>query len=176
MASRRKAERASPVEEDADFVSVTITAAAAGNYSAGDVLSASASAGAGVATAVELSETYAVKQIAQVVAVCSEDSVVFRLRLHFYDYNPAAADVEMDDNEAVDFAKNATGAAGYIGSVTLSAFRDGGTSMAVSETELIDKLLRVASGLSKVYMVVEVLDAEANETAAMTVRFDIYFR
>ena len=87
---------------------------------------------------------------------------------------PAAADVEMDDNAAFDFAKNSTGAAGYLGSITLPAFADRGTSMAVAEGDLIDKLLACSATLGSVYMVVETLDAETNETAGMTIRFDFY--
>lgn len=115
-------------------------------------------------------------KVQQVVAVCSEDSITARLRLHFYNYNPAAADVEMDDNIAADFAKNATGAAGYLGSIQLNAFVDRGTSMSVSETDLIGKLLACSTSLGSVYMVVQILDADAAETAGMTIRFDFYLQ
>ena len=162
------------VEEIKKYVSVTLTCAAAGNYTAGDVMSASATGDAGTATAVPVGGRGEIVNVRQVIAVCSEDSVLNRLRLHFYNYNPAAADVEMDDNAAGDFAKNATGAAGYLGSITLNAFRDGGTSMAVSETNFIDKLLVCSATLGSLYMVVETLDDETNETASMTIRFDFY--
>lgn len=175
MTTRKRDYQAVSVEECKQFVSVTVTCAAAENYTAGDVMSSTATGDAGAATEVELGDTYDVTRIKQIIALCSEDSVLNRLRLHFYDYNPAAADVEMDDNVAGDWAKNATARAGYLGSILLSAFADRGTSMAVSETDLIDKLLRTKVGSSKVYMVVETVDAETNETAAMTIRFDIYF-
>lgn len=156
------------------FSSVTLTCAAAGNYTAGDVMSNSATGDAGVALEVPVGGRGEIVTVKQIVAVCSEDSVLNRLRLHFYNYNPAAADVEMDDNAAGDFAKNSTGAAGYLGSIPLPAFRDGGTSMAVAEANLVDKLLACSTTLGSVYMVVETLDDETNETAGMTIRFDFY--
>lgn len=163
------------VEEIKRFVSVTLTCAAATDYTAGDVMSSSGTDGVGVALAVPVGGRGDVVNVRQVVAVCSEDSVLNRLRLHFYNYNPAAADVEMDDNIAGDWAKNATGAAGYLGSITLPAFADRGTSMAVAEGDLIDKMLACSLTLGSVYMVVETLDNETNETASMTIRFDFYF-
>lgn len=162
------------VEELKKYVSVTLTCVAATDYSAGDVMSASATNDAGTATAVPVGGRGEIVNIRQIIAVCSEDSVLNRLRLHFYNYNPAAADVEMDDNIAGDFAKNSTGAAGYLGSIELAAFADRGTSMAVSETPLVDKLFVCAATTGNLYMVVETIDAETNETAGMTIRFDFY--
>ena len=175
MVRRGQAREPELVEEKIKFFTVTVTCAAAGDYAANDIMSNSATGDAGVAAVVVFDSKAAIALVKQVTAVCSEDSVLNRLRLHFYNYNPAAADVEMDDNAAFDFAKNATGAAGYIGSIDLPAFRDGGTSMAVAEANLVDKYLAELTTGTAVYMVIETLDAETNETASMTIRFDFYF-
>lgn len=158
-------------------VSVTLTAAAAGDYAANDVVSNSATGDAGVAgqIAAAVTNNGEVAILDSVSAVCSEDSVVFRLRLHFYNYNPAAADVEMDDNAAFDFAKNATGAAGYLGYVDLPAFADRGTSASHSQADNLRKLLKCGASTTTLYYVVQTLDAEANETTSMTIRFDFSF-
>jgi hypothetical protein len=174
MSGRRRATEPSLVEEQKNFVSVTLTAVAAGNYTAGDIVSNDADDTEGDAIEIPL-ESFSIRNIRQIVAVCSEDSIVARLRLHFYDYNPAAADVEMDDNIAGDFAKNATGAAGYLGSVLMTAFVDRGTAMSVADAQYVDLLVRTKEGSTKIYMVAEFADAEANEAAGMTIRFDIYF-
>ena len=162
------------IEEDKKFATVSVTVAAAGDYAANDVMSNSATGDAGVAKAVPVGGKGEIVNVRQIIATCTEDSVLNRLRLHFYNYSPAAADVEMDDNAAFDFAKNATGLAGYVGSIDIPAFRDGGTSMAVAEGNLIDKLLACSTSDGNLYMVIETLDAETSETAGMTLKFDFY--
>lgn len=175
MTTRKRDAQAEPVEEGKYHVQVTLTVAAAGNYSAGNIMSNSATDGAGVATKIELGEVFAVKRIRQIITKCDEDSVTFIPRYHFYDQEPAAADVEMDDRTAGDFAKTATGRAAYLCSILGGAFVDRGTAMAVSETDLIDKLVRTASGKSAIWLVLEDTTGETNETAGMTFTIDIYF-
>lgn len=176
MSGRTKDRQPQDVSEFKKTVQVTLTVAAAGNYTAGDILSNSATGDAGVAKEIELYETFGTMEIAQIVMKCDEDSLTFRPRYHFYNYNPVAADVEMDDNAAADFAKITAGRDGYLGAVTGGAFADRGTAMSVSVAELVNFLLRTKAGSSKVYMVLETLDDEANETAGMTFTIDIYFR
>lgn len=159
------------------MVSATLTCAAAGNYAANDVISQSATSDAGVALTLSNVVNRAGKTaiLDSISAVCSEDSVVWRLRLHFYDYSPAAADVEMDDNVAFDFAKTATGAAGYLGYIDLPAMADRGTAMAHAQLDSIRRQFKCKAGSKHLYMLPETLDAETNETASMTIRFDTYW-
>lgn len=158
-------------------VSVTVTAAAAGDYAANDIISNSATGDAGVAaTLANVVDTVGqIGRLVKVNMVCSEDSVAFRPRLHFYDYSPLAADVEMDDNIAADFAKIAAGAAGYLGYVDLPAFADRGTAMAQTQVDDLNVLFATTSTSSSLYVVIQTLDAEANETASMTIRLDTYW-
>lgn len=161
--------------ESVRFASVSITCAAAGDYAANDVLSNSATGDAGVANVLELARLGDIAKILQITAKCNEDSVLFRTALDFYDTNPAAADVEMDDNATVDFAKTSTGAAAWMGRIVLPAFADKGTSLAAADGDLLDKLIRAKVDNHKVYFVASTLDAEANETAGMILTFEFYF-
>ena len=163
------------VQEPAQF-SVTLTAAAAGDYAANDIVSNSAVDGSGVAgviTGVGPAGSLAI--LDGINAVCSEDSVVMQLRIHFYNYNPAAADVELDDNAVADFAKNATGAAGYLGYAGIAAMTDRGTAMAHGQVNSLNLPLKLGS-TQNLYYVVQTVSAETNETAGMTIRFDFTFK
>lgn len=154
-------------------VAVSLTAAAAGDYGAGDIISNSATGDAGVANALPgvVDVAGQTARIVGIIAKCNEDSVVHQLRLHFYDYNPAAADVELDDNAAGDFAKNATGLAGYKGYIDLPAMVDLGTSIAFAQ--LHNQKFMVATNASTgLWFVVQTITAETNETAGMIFTFD----
>ncbi len=159
------------------MVSVGFVAAAAGDYAAADVISNNVTDTFGVALPVGtvVSTAGEVAILDAIVARCSEDSVLFRLRLHFYNTNPLPADVEMDDNIAADWAKTATGRNAYLGSVTLPAMADMGTAMAMAQADNLRKLLGTKTASSGLWFVVETLDAEANETALMRLDFDLYF-
>ena len=87
------------VEAFKRIVSVTLTVdASTGNYSAGMVVGDNDGAGLGTAKAVQIGlHRDELVEVREVIAVCNEDSVLNRLRLHFFNYSPAAADVEMDD-------------------------------------------------------------------------------
>lgn len=163
------------VEVVKNYVDFTITCAAAGNYAALDVMSASATDGAGAATEVAIGGQGEIRRIVQVDARCSEDSVTFRGRLHFYNDAPLATEVEMDDNAAFDGAKTAAGEAKYLTSLTMEAFRDEGTAMAVSNTSQLVKYIACADDDHRVYAVLQTLDAETNETASMTIDIRLYF-
>ncbi len=158
--------------------SASFFAAAAGDYSAGDVISTNVTDTLGVALQL-VGVVDAVGQVAildKVVAKCSEDSILARLRLHFYRDNPLPTEVEMDDNIAGDWAKTVNGLNKYIGPVTLAAFLDMGTAMSMSTTGNLREMLKTTSATStQLWVVVEILDAEANETAGMKIDLDFYF-
>ena len=159
-------------------VSVSFADAAAGDYTAGDVISQNVTDGLGVALPL-FGVVDAVGQVAildKIVAKCSEDSILARLRLHFYRDNPLPTEVEMDDNIAGDWAKTIYGLNKYIGPVTLAAFADLGTSMSMSTTGNLREMLKtVNAGPAQLWVVVEILDSDANETAGMKIDFDFYF-
>lgn len=142
-----------------------LTAAAAGDYAANDVISNSASNNAGTAI------SFAIARKGLIIglnAVCSEDSVLNRLRLHLFDTQPAAAEVEMDDNAVFGI----TTSTDYLGYIDLPAFADRG---AVSQAQNFTVRFPVDISDMPLYAVVETLDAETNETAGMTIRFDMYY-
>lgn len=150
-------------------ITATITCAAAGDYGAGDVLSASATNDAGLATELD----GIVQANGQGVtflggsAVCSEDSVLFRLRLHVFRLAPVAAEVEMDDNAAYSIV-TAAGAAKWLCDLDFSAFVDKG-AVALAEMTTVPKTVKTPGSSTSLYVVAETLDAEANETASMTI-------
>lgn len=155
---------------------VRLVAAAAGDYAAADVISNSVTDTLGLANAVPgvvnvAGETAILDAVS---ATCSEDSVLNRLRLHWYNYQPLPADVEMDDNIAADWAKVSAGREGYIGYTDLPAFADRGTAMAQAQAVNLRQELatKASAGL---WFVVETLDAEANETAGMIIDFTLHF-
>lgn len=153
------------------LVRATLTTAAAGDYADNDVVGNDAVDTQGdPLTLSGFCIDKRVVTIRRIVAVCSEDSVVFGQRLHFFDAVPTAAEVEMDDNAA--FAINTAGGAGkYLGFVDLAAFADFG---GVAVTQNNDLYVPIRASGSDVYMVVQATDAETNETAGMTIRYDIY--
>jgi hypothetical protein len=156
------------------FRNVALIAAAAGNYAAADVVSQDVNDTFGLPNLVP-NVVDAAGQVAlldSISATCTEDSIVFRLRLHFYNYAPLPADVEMDDNIAADWAKISAGREGYIGYADLPAFADRGTAMSHSQAPNLRQFLPTED-FDDVWFVVEALDAEANEAAGM--RFDFTF-
>lgn len=157
-------------------LAVAFNAAAAGDYAAADVMSPNVTDTLGVAQVigpvVDVAGQAAI--LDKVVVRCSEDSVLNRLRLHFYRELPLPGEVEMDDNIAADWAKTAGGLNKYIGAIPLTAFADMGTAMAMSTTGNLRELLRTGT-TTNLWMVVETLDAETNETAGMLLAFELYF-
>lgn len=173
MTRRNSPLKVDQVEAFKRYVETTVTLAATGNYDANDVMSNDADADEGDAQEIEIGHGIGdIINIVQIIAHCSEDSVLNRLRLHFFNAAPLAAEVEMDD-QATFAIVTAAGDAKYIGSIDLTAFRDVG-AVAVSETDQILKRLALDPASSKIYMVIQTLDAETNETAGMTIKFGIY--
>lgn len=159
----------------ARMVNLSFIAPAAGDYTAADVVSFSTAATNNGNWLNGIAAPGGVAILDSVVARCSEDSVLWRLRLHFYRTNPMTADVELRDNVAADWAKTAYGMTNYIDYVDMPAMADRGTAMAQATASNLRKLLGLATGQAGLYFVVETLDAEANETAGMTLSFDFYF-
>ena len=155
--------------------SVRITCAAAANYTAGDVLSSTATAGAGLATYVpNLARTPGgVANFAAVRARCSEDAVLLAPRFRWFSAPPAAADVEMDDNAAFDLI-TATGRGLHVAKFLGSSFVDDGTSGSTSDSVGLVEPAQCAVGETGLWLVLTTAVDETNESAGMTIDLDFY--
>ena len=154
---------------------VSVAVAAAGDYAALDVMSNSATDTAGLP--LKLPDIARVNggpvTIRRIVAKCSEDAVLTRLRLHWFNVEPLPAEVEMDDNIAFDI-KTAAGRIKNLGSTLLSAFVDRGAAASVSTTEQLEVTLHANPASRDLWFVITTEDAEANETAGMSLEFEVY--
>ncbi len=157
------------------IVSAGFNAAAAGDYAAADVISNSVTDTLGVPlkfpAVVDVAGQVAI--LDKIVARCSEDSILARFALDFYTRLPLPAEVEMDDNIALDAAKTVAGYGIYICRVPMAAFADMGTAMSHSTTPNLREMLKTVGSVD-LYAVVILLDSEANETAGMRVDIDLY--
>lgn len=156
--------------------SVSLTAAAAGDYAAGDVMSNSVTDTLGVPMYIPgIARTKGgVVNIQAIRAVCSEDAVLVTMRLHFFTLAPLPGEVEMDDNIAYT-VKTAAGGAKFVGSLLLSPFVDRGTAVSTSDTVYSPiEPLHCDPNETGLFFVVVLETAEANETAGMDIRFDFY--
>ena len=151
-----------------------LTATAAGDYGAGDVVSNSATDTAGVAVELPNIARKAgdVVTVFRVYAICDEDSITTRLRLHFFDQAPLAAEVEMDDNAPFTLTTLA-GAEKSRGYIDLPAFADKG-AFSEAQANQLQEDFACHPFSTTLFFVVESLDAEANETAGMKLRFEFY--
>lgn len=139
--------------------------AAAGNYdAAGDILSNSATNGAGTAWQFPSVGQWGV--IRGGVVTCSEDSVVFRLRLHLFADNPSSS--ELDDNAALAIAE--ADRPNHIGFVDFPAMTDVG----VPSVAQFEALKPYHTKYGTLYGILQTLDVENNETAGMTVSVTLY--
>ena len=141
--------------------------AAAGNYAANDVLSGNATDGQGDAW--EFRDCARTNGgsfwITSLHGDCSEDSILARIRVHFFTSNPIGA--ELDDNAA--FALVEANRAYYLDYVDLPAFADrGGFSSAFNDD--VRKMITCAPDSRSVWAIVEILDAETAESAGMQLR------
>jgi hypothetical protein len=155
-------------------VSVTKTIAAAENYTANDVVSNSATGDAGTPFTFTNAVIHSGKPcyFTGAKAQCSEDAVVWRLRLHLFNALPLAAEVEMDDNIAFNI-KTAAGAAKYAGYIDLPAMIDLGALPAYAQADQINFMVDPANG-SDLYGVLQTLDNESNEAAGMTITIQLH--
>ncbi len=158
-------------------VSNWFAATAAGDYTAGDVVSNSATADTGVTlqfpAVVDIAGQTAI--LDKIVIKCNEDSILSRFALDFYAASPLPAEVEMDDNAAFDAAKTVAGYNKYVGRVVTSAMADMGTAMSMCSTGNLREFLRTGAALKDLWVNFIFLDAEANETAGMLVNVDLYY-
>lgn len=147
---------------------VTITCAAAGDYAAGDVWSASATNNTGLATQVNLCQVPGrTATVAAVFAVSSNTSLLNSLRLQMFSENPGSAEVEMDDN-AVFALSTIAGRNKWAGdALLLNPFGTKGTSSTVN----LNVPLSPAQNDTRFWMVVTTETAETNEASGQTVTF-----
>lgn len=159
------------------IVSFNFFAAAAGDYAALDMVSNNVTDNQAQAYYLPniVDKAGDVAILDSITSRCNEDSVLWRLRLHFYRENPLPSEVEMDDNIAADFAKTAGGYNKYIGFTDLAAAADMGTALAYAQVVNLRQLIKTGGAATGVWVVVQTLDAEANETAAMRLDFDLSF-
>lgn len=148
---------------------VTVTLAAAGDYALGDVLSNDADAGEGDAI-----------QFANIVPVAGMTGTIFAgtlaasveilvpVRLHLFAEAPDAA-TEMDDNAALSIVD--ADQANYLGFMDFETAADvGGISFARSQGVLIPFY---CAGTT-LYAIAQTLDAFTNESAGMTITFQLF--
>jgi hypothetical protein len=162
-------------------VTVTKTIAAAGDYTAGDVVSESASNGVGTAWRFGGIENRAGEgsHITRAFIVGSEDSLTAVYKLWLFSANPSTS--ELDDNAAKNFS--AADMANLIGIITFKAMADqGATSYAEVDPDNTDMPFHVipvmtdyigvigGSNLtgSSIWGVLEDTSGETAETASMT--------
>lgn len=145
------------------------TLAAAGNYTAGDIMSESASNGVGTAwTFNDVGPKLGVVTILSSTITSSEDSVTFRGRLHLFKSNPSSS--ELDDNAAKAFAE--ADRTNFVGFVDFDALGDQGVpSWAVANNLPIT--VQVGTD-GKLYGVLEDLSGETNESANMVVTISLF--
>ena len=156
--------------------SVSLIAAAAGDYAAGDVMSNSVTDTLGLPLYIAgLARTKGgVVNIQAIRAVCSEDAVLVTLRLHFFTLLPTPAEVEMDDNIAFT-VKTVAGGLKWVGSLLLSPFVDRGTAVSTSDTVYSPiEPMHCDVNDTGLWFLPVLETAEANETANMDIRFDFY--
>ncbi len=157
------------------FTTTRLTAAAAGDYAAGDVMSQNVTDTLGTCLilpnfVVNPGDTGTVTAIR---ARCSEDAVLVTLRLFCFNAMPLPLEIEMDDNIAFNF-KTAEGQNKFVGSILLNPFVDRGTSTSTSDNPNLFEPMKCASGSTTLFVLPALETAEANETAGMTIDFDFY--
>ena len=108
--------------------------------------------------------------IAGIHATCGEDSVLNRIRIHWFTVYPAGA--ELNDNVA--FALVEANRAATLTPTDLPAFADRG-GFATAGDDSVRKMITPAAGSRSIWAIVETLDAEVNETAGsqLTIRLEI---
>lgn len=149
-------------------ITATKTAAAAGDYAAGDVISESATNGVGTAWswAAAARETAGTGTITRATLTCSEDAVAAQYRLWLFNDNPSAS--ELDDNAVFELALADRGK--VIDYIDFLVPIDGGTAVSVATARPNIPFKTVATTL---YGILQFLGAEANETASMTVHITL---
>lgn len=144
--------------------------AAAGDYAANDMLSESATVGTAWYVGGLSRAPGRPFWLVGVRARCSEDSMLFRLRLHGFRRRPNAS-TEQRDNEAFTI-NDADRASNYLGVLCdLPAFADRG-DFSSSKNADVRELITPDPNADGIWFTVQTLDADANETAGMTLSFE----
>jgi hypothetical protein len=158
---------ASAVPSFAKTVSRAVAAAA--NYAANDIVSDSASSGAGTAWEFpDMASQGKGGTIYEAVITCNEDAIVARFRLHLFSTTPDA-DTEMDDNEPKAFDNDDR--TNFLGYIDFPAMSDQGEYSMAQVTNLTKGYTCTGTSL---YGILEILDAETNETAGMIIGITLY--
>ncbi len=148
---------------------VTVTLAAAGDYAANDVLSNDADAGEG--DPIEFANFVPVAGMVGTIfagTFAASVEILPRIRLHFFNSTPNAS-TEMDDNAA--FAIVDADQANYLGFMDFETAADvGGISFGRSQGVLIPFY---CAGTT-LYAIAQTLDAFTNESAGMTITFQLF--
>jgi hypothetical protein len=152
-------------------VSVTKTIAAAGNYTANDVLSNSATNGAGTDwDFLDCARSGGLSfEIRGVRFYCSAGGVALTPRLHLFTVAPTTS--EMDDNAAFNLTTaDRTGYKGYID--PLAAFADMG-DFAYAQNDDLAKQITTENGDKGIYGILETKTDETGESANMTITVEL---
>lgn len=160
-------------------VTAQLAAVAAGDYAALDIISANVTDTTGRALKVNgLALTAGdVATIYKVVLRSNDASLLARVRLHFFDRALVPADAELDDNAAFTITTFDAMRA-YLGYIDIPAVasRSAGT---FAQADGIRQEFKTRgpldlNGDGALFMVIQLLDAEANEAAGMLLEFDFY--
>lgn len=149
--------------------------AAAGDYAAADIVSDSASNGVGTTwdfSDMAVNGDGKPATIFKADIACSEDSVVWRLRLHLFSAAVSTA-TELDDNAAKTLDNDDR--ANYLGYIDFPAAVDLG-EFSFSQATGLDFGYYCGNGSNTLHGVLETLDAETNETAGMTIAITLWSR
>lgn len=151
---------------------VTKTIAAAGNYTAGDIVSESASNGVGTSWAFTnfAREDGRPGTIFKADITCDEDSITASYRLHLFSANPSSA-TEKDDNAAKAFDNDDR--LNYLGAITFPAMVDEG-EFSRAQVDGLTFGYWCGNGSSTLYGVLEDLTGETAETAGMSMTITLW--
>ena len=139
--------------------------AAAGNYSAGDILSESASNGVGTAWEFKnIVESGKSGRIVSGFLTCSAGAVAVGYKLHLFKDNPSSS--ELDDNAALNIA--AADQASYIGLLIFEAAADRG-DVASARSIITSMPIGFICKNNILYGILEDPTGETGEVAGMTV-------
>lgn len=153
----------------------SFVAAAAGDYADNDVISDSASNGVG--TAIEFENAVRVsggagKIVGASVNFIAATAIAATTELELFSQNPTAT--ELDDNAAAG-SVGAADAPYYLGSIAFAAGTDYGAGTICRPSALTPAApLFIRSEATSIYGRLIFRDAEANETAGMTVSITLY--
>lgn len=141
--------------------------AAAGDYTAGDVLNNSTSAGlAWIAPSIARLAAAGIL-VQKVLITCSVAALVPRLRLHMFNAVPGTL-----QNDNVAFVLAAADRDKYIGYIDMPAMSTSGSSeLSWSEADI--QWIGKTAADANLYFVLQTLDSFTNESAGMTI--DVYF-